>query len=37
MVARGERPGYRVRLVDGRWLIDALPWRPVRRRAGGRH
>ena len=26
MIARGERPGYRVRLQDGRWTLDARPW-----------
>jgi len=26
MVARGERPGYRVQSRDGGWTIDALPW-----------
>jgi hypothetical protein len=26
MVARGERPTYRIRLDGNRWVIDALPW-----------
>jgi hypothetical protein len=27
MVARGERPGYRVVAAQGgRWTVDALPW-----------
>jgi hypothetical protein len=26
MIARGERPGYRLQLGrDGRWLVDGLP------------
>jgi hypothetical protein len=30
MVARGDRPAYRVRMAqDGRWLVDALPWLPL--------
>ena len=26
MIARGERPMYRLRPQDGRWTVDALPW-----------
>jgi hypothetical protein len=27
MIARGDRPGYRVSTAqDGRWQVDALPW-----------
>jgi hypothetical protein len=26
MIARGERPMYRLRAEDGRWAVDALPW-----------
>jgi hypothetical protein len=27
MIARGDRPAYRLRTaVDGRWCVDALPW-----------
>ena len=26
MIARGERPMYRLRAQDGRWAVDALPW-----------
>ena len=27
MIARGERPGYRLRTgQDGAWTVDALPW-----------
>jgi hypothetical protein len=30
MVARGDRPAYRVRTAqDGRWIVDALPWLPL--------
>jgi hypothetical protein len=30
MIARGERPGYRVRTAqDGRCAVDALPWLSV--------
>ncbi len=30
MIARGERPGYRVTTAqDGRWRVDALPWLTV--------
>jgi hypothetical protein len=30
MVARGERPGYRIRTAaDGRWYVDAMPWLSV--------
>jgi hypothetical protein len=26
MIARGERPGYRLRAQGGHWTVDALPW-----------
>jgi hypothetical protein len=29
MIARGERPQYRLRAQDGRWTIDALSWLTV--------
>ena len=29
MIVRGDRPGYRLWLVDGRWVVDALPWLTV--------
>ena len=30
MIARGDRPGYRIsKAQDGRWQIDALPWLSV--------
>ena len=29
MVARGDRPAYRVTTAeDGRWRVDTLPWVP---------
>jgi hypothetical protein len=30
MIARGERPGYRLTAAqDGSWTVDALPWLSV--------
>jgi hypothetical protein len=30
MIARGDRPGYRVSTAqDGRWQVEALPWLSV--------
>jgi hypothetical protein len=29
MIARGDRPVYRVRSKDGGWSVDALPWLSV--------
>ena len=30
MIARGDRPGYRITPAkDGRWHVDALPWLSV--------
>ena len=26
MIARGDRPGFRVVEIDGRWVVDELPW-----------
>jgi len=29
MIARGERPMYRLRAQDGRWTVDAMSWLTV--------
>jgi hypothetical protein len=29
MIARGQRPPYRVRAQDGRWTVDAMAWLSV--------
>lgn len=30
MIARGERPAYRVRMAqDGRRVVDGMPWLPL--------
>jgi hypothetical protein len=29
MIARGDRPAYRVTAEDGRWHVDTLPWVPI--------
>jgi hypothetical protein len=33
MIARGERPGYRLRAQDGGWAVDGLPWVKVAAKA----